>query len=63
MQLQYISSQTHTLQVRWRRVVPVCREHFGGGGSSEVNRFKSSRQPVAQRGVMISQLHRTINLH
>jgi hypothetical protein len=32
------------------------------GGSSEVNRFKSSRQPVARRGVMISQPHRTINL-
>jgi hypothetical protein len=63
MQSQYISSQTHTLQIRWRRVTPVCREHFrGGGGSSEVNRFKSSRQPIARRGVTISQPHQTINL-
>jgi hypothetical protein len=31
MQSQYISSQTHTLQIRWRRVTPVCREHFRGG--------------------------------
>jgi hypothetical protein len=31
IQSQYTSSQAHTLQVRWRRVAPMCREHFWGG--------------------------------
>jgi hypothetical protein len=31
IQSQYKSSQAYTLQVRWRRVAPMCREHFRGG--------------------------------
>jgi hypothetical protein len=30
IQSQYTSSQAYTLQVRWRRVAPMCREHFWG---------------------------------
>jgi hypothetical protein len=48
MQSQYISSQTHTLQIRWRRVAPACREHFRGGEfrSRLLQVFAAARSPT-----------------
>jgi hypothetical protein len=54
IQSQCISSHAHTIQIVWSRAAPAYREHFRGG-SSEVNRFKSSRHHMARRETTTSQ--------
>jgi hypothetical protein len=41
----------HTLQVDLAHVALICREHFRGGGGSEVGHLKSSRHYLMRRKV------------
>jgi hypothetical protein len=53
--IHFLTSIHFTSQLASRRPNVPRTLPGGGGGSSEVNRFKSSRQPMARRGATTSQ--------